>query len=415
MQSKITYQNDYFFKKFKIYSNIEIKFSNNLIETQDELELGLLEEVKLQTDRVKIPLIVYYGIENITALDFDYLTIPDSIINQNNINFYLVEPLTTYSTHASIKNWYCEYYPKDNEFIKAKELDSIDNFCRRYNLKNVTVYSSEFNIKSIFSKKYSNLNLETRSLVYPFSCKHLNDTSVNSKIIKKKFWCGNNRYTTHRHIIASYLVSTVPRKELNISWIRESKIDYLDKNLIDLDYFGERKKLIVNGVNILDNISPISFDLALPTKLKVDEKFQINFKLQNPVESYKESFCVIINETRFFQSTTVISEKIINAILNKKFFILVAPPHTLAYLKIFGFKTFDNWIDESYDNETCHNTRLNKIFNLIDYINSKNINDLIVMQKKMTSILLHNYNIAKEGIRSKQFLQTLEETISRDS
>jgi F0F1-type ATP synthase gamma subunit len=73
----------------------------------------------------------------------------------------------------------------------------------------------------------------------------------------------------------------------------------------------------------------------------------------------------------------------------------VAPPYTLKYLKTFGFKTFDRWWDESYDNETNHHKRITKIFDIIDYINSKSIDELTIIYSEMTNILEHNQAIIK--------------------
>ena len=67
--------------------------------------------------------------------------------------------------------------------------------------------------------------------------------------------------------------------------------------------------------------------------------------------------------------------------------IVVAPPYTLEYLKTFGIKTFDKWWDESYDREENHYQRIKKIFNLIDYINSKSIEELKIMYNEMKEII----------------------------
>jgi hypothetical protein len=48
-------------------------------------------------------------------------------------------------------------------------------------------------------------------------------------------------------------------------------------------------------------------------------------------------------------------------IVAKRPFMLVAAPGNLAYLKSYGFRTFDRWIDESYDLETDHYIRIEKI------------------------------------------------------
>ena len=112
-------------------------------------------------------------------------------------------------------------------------------------------------------------------------------------------------------------------------------------------------------------------------------------------DSYKECFCAVINETRFAQPFGYFSEKTITAMGSKLPIILVAPPRTLEYLKTFGFQTFDKWWDESYDLEEDHEQRLLKIFDVIDFINNKSLDELKIIYQEMKEILEHNISIAK--------------------
>jgi hypothetical protein len=72
---------------------------------------------------------------------------------------------------------------------------------------------------------------------------------------------------------------------------------------------------------------------------------------------------------------------------------LVAPPKSLEYLHLLGFKTFNEFWDESYDDELDHEARLKKIFRLIDNIDSYQIDDLQMLYEKMKGIIEHNFNM----------------------
>ena len=74
-------------------------------------------------------------------------------------------------------------------------------------------------------------------------------------------------------------------------------------------------------------------------------------------------------------------------------FLLAAPPYSLEYLKTFGFQTFDKWWDESYDQEEDHYARLIKIFDIIDYINSKSLEELNAIYQDMKTVIKHNREI----------------------
>jgi len=387
-----------FFSKYNICTNFELNLDANTIT-----ELKIIDDTQLR-DNFKLysylqnlietfdkPFIFYYGIHKIKALDNNKIFIYKALkkrIKKHGLNFYLVEPLTTYHNTKPLKNWYCEYNKDDEAFIKSRELDSIENFCKTNDLKFVTVYSSEFNIKNIFENKYKRLNLQTKSLLWPFKNSDV-EVSFNTNSITKKFWCGNNRYSAHRHVIASYLISTTPKEMLNISWFCESNANDLS-NHIDIQSLKEKKYHVLKGIAELDSIAPISFDINLSSKLSINDSYHIDFDKQNTKNFYKESFCAVITETRFFQSTSLISEKIIYPIFNKKFFIIAGPPKTLHYLKLFGLKSFGKWIDESYDDELDHTKRMCKILDIIDYINSKDINELRIIYKEMQEVILHN-------------------------
>ena len=93
-----------------------------------------------------------------------------------------------------------------------------------------------------------------------------------------------------------------------------------------------------------------------------------------------------IKESLFF------SEKIVKPILAKTPFVVLASPNFLTTLKELGFKTFDKWWDESYDLEKNHDKRIEKLYEVITYINSKSLKELHTMYDDMKNVLEHNVN-----------------------
>jgi hypothetical protein len=116
-------------------------------------------------------------------------------------------------------------------------------------------------------------------------------------------------------------------------------------------------------------------------------------KSQSSPNLYKNSFVSVINESYFARPFPVYSEKVLNAIANFRPFILVGPPYSLQMLKDDGFKTFDNFWNESYDNETTHEKRLIKLFDLFEDINSWSIEKCRKTYSQMQPILEHNRNL----------------------
>lgn len=63
-----------------------------------------------------------------------------------------------------------------------------------------------------------------------------------------------------------------------------------------------------------------------------------------------DSLWHVVTETVFYYDKLHLTEKIFKPIVMKQPFMLLAAPGNLAYLRSYGFKTFDGIIDESYDN-----------------------------------------------------------------
>ncbi|CAB4129226.1 hypothetical protein UFOVP112_324 [uncultured Caudovirales phage] len=100
----------------------------------------------------------------------------------------------------------------------------------------------------------------------------------------------------------------------------------------------------------------------------------------------------VVTETVYFQDKLHLTEKVFKPIVAKRPFFLVAAPGNLAYLKSYGFKTFDRWIDESYDLETDHYMRIEKITAELARLCAMDPNALKQMHTEMQEVLEYNFN-----------------------
>lgn len=322
-------------------------------------------------------------------------------LKKRRIKIFLYEPLCIILNHR----YNCFFYSEFNSDIEyssviSEELESIRIFIKNNNLENVEIHTADYNL-SYLREFYPDLNL----FCFDLFIRHVSifkKSFVGQNKILKKFWCGNWRYTTHRHLIMSYLINI---QEGNYSWNLKCDFNELKNNLwFDLVNYQSvdptRFHLIKKGVDLL-NSSTIRIDTNIAQEI-VENNSDVCIPgkiMPRPsdlfLNSYKECFCAIINETRFAQPFANFSEKTIIAIDARLPFIIVAPPRTLEYLKTFGFKTFSQWWDESYDFEENHENRLIKILELIDFINNKSINELESIYKEMSMVLEHNINVMK--------------------
>jgi hypothetical protein len=109
------------------------------------------------------------------------------------------------------------------------------------------------------------------------------------------------------------------------------------------------------------------------------------------IQSHLDCFVNIVTETLFDTDSIFISEKTYKPIYLCQPFIIFGNPHTLKKLKELGYKTFDKWWDESYDNETDINEKFNKIVNILEQISEWDMDKCFEIKKEMQDILIHNY------------------------
>lgn len=100
----------------------------------------------------------------------------------------------------------------------------------------------------------------------------------------------------------------------------------------------------------------------------------------------------IVSETIFYHDKLHLTEKIFKPIVSKRPFILIGGCGNLAYLKKYGFKTFDRWIDESYDSEPDPTRRIEMAVAELNKLCSLSMTELQAMHSDMKEVLDYNFN-----------------------
>lgn len=109
--------------------------------------------------------------------------------------------------------------------------------------------------------------------------------------------------------------------------------------------------------------------------------------------AHMSTFVNIITETLWNTETIFFTEKTYKPIYMCQPFIIFGNPQSLKKLKEYGFKTFDKWWDESYDDETDLDIRLEKITNVLKEITSWDFDKCRQIQIEMEDILIHNFKV----------------------
>ena len=105
-----------------------------------------------------------------------------------------------------------------------------------------------------------------------------------------------------------------------------------------------------------------------------------------------ESMIYHVSETVFFGRRQHLTEKTFKPIALGMPFVLSAPQGSLAYLRQYGFKTFDSVWDESYDQAVDDNLRVLRLSNLLKKLDEQTEQEKNEMFKKCIPIIEHNWN-----------------------
>ena len=208
----------------------------------------------------------------------------------------------------------------------------------------------------------------------------------------KKTYISFNRLTSNKRIYRSLLVNELYKN-----------------NLLDHGYVSYSHHCPDDGA-FDDNLRKGVPEYELPTEL-VEEaitninqipELRIDFPgqdipnqsmLLSPMSQLMESFIFLVTETCYFQNKTHLTEKIFKPIVLRMPFILVGCAHNLEYLRSYGFRTFSDFWDESYDNIEDPVLRLQAITKILKDISMLSSEEQKQMLLDMEPILEHNYTL----------------------
>lgn len=307
-----------------------------------------------------------------------------------------------------------------NDRIHCFEFESVRKFINNNNLNNVKCCVGVKDNQGCLKKAYPDINfvykdIFLQSIVGQLIKYKTPRNKTASENIEYNFWCGNLRYMTYRHLICAFLTNYKSK----ISFGHRGSLEQLKSLLwFDLDKWKQLHSAgyekIAKGVKSLNqnpryidkifteipNITGTAIDYINYPEYEQDPRVPIYYTHAVP-ELYDKTFCAVVNESIFAQPLSTISEKPLNAIQNYKPFVLIGPPNSLGMLKQMGFKTFEDYWDESYDQEINHEKRLIKILKILDTIGNMSIDECRSMYVEMLPILEHNYNNINQNLFDK--------------
>ena len=125
----------------------------------------------------------------------------------------------------------------------------------------------------------------------------------------------------------------------------------------------------------------------------------------HPMHSYQlslfeenfQSLVHVVTETAYFGRKWHLTEKTFKPICLQMPFVLVSNHRSLEYLRRYGFETFGDIWDESYDSEPDDFIRLEKIAVLLKKFDSMSARELNNIHQKCIPIIKHNYQHFYQG------------------
>lgn len=186
----------------------------------------------------------------------------------------------------------------------------------------------------------------------------------------------NRRWDKHRQILVSEVIKEGMLSRGLVSYTKQN-------NAVDAKSYG-REDLIEVG-EYLDKTVPLLLDE--PDLANVNPVNEIH------INHHEQTFVSIVAETLYKDGTWFYSEKTWKPILAGQPFFLLSTVGALGELKRHGYKTFDQWWDESYDNESNLDNRIKMIVTELSKLSKLDVKQLIQIRQEMSSVLEYNQNL----------------------
>ena len=138
-------------------------------------------------------------------------------------------------------------------------------------------------------------------------------------------------------------------------------------------------------INYFNKHIPIELDTQ---KISDKSDFRVNDAFKK--ELFLDSCINLVTESSFELNELFISEKILKPIINYQPFIVFSSYGYLKHLKTYGFKTFSDFWDESYDDIENPNRRFFALLKLVRSLNDKSIDELNELYKNVKHICIYN-------------------------
>lgn len=342
-------------------------------------------------DSVDVPYIYYIAITT-----FDYLLPypnknPLSDLNEN--------------IKEDIRSGKCKvvmYAQDEGEFGSDKniELETLENWMLSEYFPKNSVHFVCMNLiirESVIKKKipiigHSNVYNSESYPVPPYeSTDEFFDIGLSENHMVFLNYNKSHRFKFRIYLMLSYIKHNLLKSGLVSfsEYFKQENVDEIIENDSTFDFNSD-------VIDVYKNITPLYIDDFLKNYFnspeddtsKYDNLGQIIYSTH-----YNKSFISLVSETLVRNDTIYLSEKTFKPIVMGHPFITVSSTGTLKKIKELGYKTFDRWWDESYDECETYQERIDSIILILKELQKKTNKERIQMRAEMLDVLKYNQKL----------------------
>jgi hypothetical protein len=144
--------------------------------------------------------------------------------------------------------------------------------------------------------------------------------------------------------------------------------------------------------HVYQDITTVFDQAQLPRLFAGEETQQMTSCWLGNFAEAQDSLVYVPTETVYFGRRTHITEKTFKAIALEMPFVLMAPAGSLEYMREYGFQTFNDIFDESYDQEQDDILRVEKVVKLLKDLDGLSVRERLAIHRACLSAVEHNYN-----------------------
>lgn len=216
------------------------------------------------------------------------------------------------------------------------------------------------------------------------------DTEI---VPEKLFLVWNRRYRNHRIILALILESLnlIDRTYISFSDVHIERQTLMFREAVPNHLIQNWDLSMLTG-EVVDSFAA-RLPLVLDNETNINQMCQDLGNVSRPY--YQNSLISLITETNYTENEVTLTEKSFKPFKEKHPFIVVGVSGALKGLKKIGFRTFDEFWDEGYDELDNPSFRMQAIRNIIAEIATWDNDKILDFKRRVKPILDHNYNVLK--------------------